>query len=73
MKHNFTYDISIPLLLLPFSAPLKRSSEIWPDCKILVSLSTSCKEVAFLIASRILSKSAGDAPGTSINQNEYIL
>lgn len=35
-----------------------------PDCNIRVSRSTSCKDVAFLIASRILWTSSGDAVGT---------
>lgn len=49
--------------ILPFPFSALRFSGMLPDFNIRVSRSTSCKDVAFLIASRILWTSSGFAVG----------
>lgn len=52
---------------------LVNSSGMMPDCRIAVNRSTSCRDVAFLMASRILSKSAGEEAATKFGNKLIIL
>lgn len=63
----------LPLPLpLPFSLALKLSGML-PDFNSRVSRSTSCNDVAFLIASRIFCTSSGFAVGAALNSKVIVL